>query len=321
MHECTVIVPTLGQSPHLAACLEALRQVGAAEVVVVVPHSLDPRCLGLGDPWQAADRWIRTYRPGFSAANNEALSGLDPSSGAPPFVATVNDDAVVEADWLSRLLDRLRQSPEAAAAQGLNLQWDGRAVDGCGIGWNRWWQAVQIGHGLPAEGFDPPGEIFGVSATAAVYRLEALQQVTLERGPFDETLFAYYEDVDLAARLRAAGWGAFCVPEARARHAGSVSGRRLPFGGRQLIHANRHLILARMLGRSWWRHWPRIATRDLLDLVGRLASGDLRGAGGIAAAAGRAVRRLPAFAHRGPATLELDPWTSTDGIGSGGIQG
>lgn len=310
MHNCTVIVPTLGQSPYLAACLRALRQAEAAEILLVVPQSLAPESLDLGDAQRIVDRWIRADRPGFSAANNAAFA-----SPSHPFVATVNDDAVVEPNWLRQLLDRLSRSPDAAAVQGLNLQWDGQAVDGCGIGWNRWWQAVQIGHGLPAKSFDPPDEIFGVSATAAVYRLEALRQVALEHGPFDESLYAYYEDVDLAARLRAVGWSAFCVPEARARHAGSMSGRRLPFGGRQLIHANRHLILARMLGRSWWRHWPRIATRDALDLGGRLMSRDLRGAGGIVAAAGRILRHLSAYAHLGPATLDLGPWTATRKVG------
>lgn len=307
-HRCSVIVPTLGQSPHLAACLRSLRRAGAAEISVVVPRSLPLDSLGLDEARQTVDRWVRVDRPGFSAANNAALADLEQHSDH-PFVATVNDDAVVEPDWLNHLMDRLSRSPDAAAVQGLNLQWDGRAVDGCGIGWNRWWQAVQIGHGLPVEGFEPPGEIFGVSATAAVYRLEALRRVALEHGPFDETLFAYYEDVDLAARLRAAGWGSFCVPEARARHAGSVSGRRLPFGGRQLIHANRHLILARLLGRSWWRHGPRLAIRDALDLGGRLMSGDLRGAGGILAAAVRTLRYLPAFAHLGRASVDLEPWT------------
>ena len=306
---CSVIVPTLGQSPHLAACLDALRRAGAAEIRLVVPRALDPDTLPLGESRKHVDRWINVDRPGFSAANNAAFAEVDT-----PFVATVNDDAVVGPRWLDILLDRLAETPGAAAVQGVNLGWDGRTIDGCGIGWNRWWQAVQIGHGLEFEGFRAPTEIFGASATATVYRRQALEQVCFksgrfESGPFDEVLFAYYEDVDLAARLRAAGWSAFCVAEARARHAGSVSGRRLPFGGRQLIHANRHLILARILGRSWWRHWPRIATRDLLDLAGRLSAADLRGAGGLVAAAGRTLRHLPSFAHLGPATVDLEPWT------------
>ena len=68
----------------------------------------------------------------------------------------------------------------------------------CGIDWNPWWQAVQIGHGRPAPPVTAePREIFGVSATAALYRRAALQDLGEET--FDPDLGSYYEDVDLAA--------------------------------------------------------------------------------------------------------------------------
>ena len=113
---CSVIVPTLGQSPHLAACLDALRRAGAAEIRLVVPRALDPDTLPLGESRKHVDRWINVDRPGFSAANNAAFAEVDT-----PFVATVNDDAVVGPRWLDILLDRLAETPGAAAVQGVNL--------------------------------------------------------------------------------------------------------------------------------------------------------------------------------------------------------
>jgi len=283
--------------------LAALVRQRPLEILVVIPTGLDPNLLLNEHQRDWVDRWIEVDRAGFSAANN---LGMSLARGR--YLATVNDDAVIEDGWLDALLGALANDSKVAAVQGLNLSLDGSAVDGCGIGWNAWWQAIQLGHGRKAGSFQPPTELFGVSATAAIYRRSALDAVTFEHGPFDETLFAYYEDVDLAARLRAAGWTARCVPDARARHAGSVSGRRLPYGGRQLIHGNRHLILARLLGRSFWRHWPRLALRDVLDLLRELSRGDISGALGITAAVGRALRHLPAYAHTGAASVELRPW-------------
>lgn len=315
----SVVVPTLGHSSQLADCLEALRQAAEAcrdevEIILVVPEGLDPSqipCLQRNPaPLSAVGRIVTVDRPGFSAAVNTGFEASDSD-----LLATVNDDAVVDPAWLEELVGALADQ-RLGAVQGVHRRFDAPGkLDGYGIGWNRWCQAVQLGHGRPlGEAPGEPVEIFGVSATAAVYRRQALLDA---RSPsvvgsfFDEALFAYYEDVDLAARLHAAGSMALCRPSAGAVHVGSVSGRRLPFGGRRLIHGNRHLILARLLGRSFWRRWPRIAARDLIDGSRALIAGDLSGAVGIAAGQLRALRRLPRFAHLGEAYVDLRHWTES----------
>src|SRR5262249_20868677 len=135
---------------------------------------------------------------------------------------------------------------------GVNLVLDesGR-VDGWGLGWNRALQAVQLGHGEAAPPLTAPmREVFGVSATAARYRREALAAVALPGGQvFDERLGSYYEDADLACRLRAAGWTALSVPAARARHAGSMTsgiagtGSALARARWANVYGNRYLVV------------------------------------------------------------------------------
>src|SRR4029077_20489582 len=126
----------------------------------------------------------------------------------------------------------------------------------------------QVGHGKPAPS---PGagieEIFGVSATAAVYRREALLAVASGGGVLDPRLGSYYEDVDLAGRLRAAGWRALLAPAARTRHAGSATGRTLGSGRGRLLPDNGVLGPARLRGAPFWLRLPVLAGRDLLDLV------------------------------------------------------
>ena len=316
----SLIVPTLGHSPQLAAALVSLHKAsrarpGDSEILLVVPSGLDPStipCLAAEPAALAAvDRVVETPRGGFSAANNVAFEASDGE-----LVATVNDDAVVDETWLRELVDAMAD-PRLGAAQGVQRRFfEPHLLDGFGIGWNRWWQAVQLGHLRPlGEAPDTAAEIFGVSATAAIYRRRAVLDAHSPNivGPFfDETLFAYYEDVDLAARLQAAGCRAVCLPTAGAAHVGSLSGRRLPFGGRQLIHANRHLVLARLLGRAFWAQWPRILCRDLIDGLRLAARGDLAGVGGLTAAKLRILRHLPQFAHLGEAAVDLRHWTESD---------
>lgn len=282
------------------ACLEALRRDGAdgdgGIEIVVVDQGERPAELPAG----LADRVLRPGRNlGFAAGTNLGIA-----AAAGELIAAVNDDALVEPGWLAALSAALEADPRAAAAQGVNLLLDDpERADGCGIAWNGWWQAVQIGHGKPAP---PPAaenrEVFGVSATAALYRREALLAVSLA-GPtgdaFDPGLVSYYEDVDLAGRLRAAGWRCLLVPAARARHAGSATGRTLSRERWRLIYGNRYLVAARLFGRRFWPRLPVMIVRDLLDLARAVLQGEGQLAAGIVAGWVRAIRNLAGFAHFG----------------------
>lgn len=272
----SAVVPTLGRSPLLIPCLEALRREGME--TLVVDQSEPP----VEIPGGLADRVLRPGRNlGFAAGTN---LGIEAAAG--DWVATVNDDAVVEPGWLAALLGALEADPRAAAAQGINVLYDApERVDGCGLAWNRWWQAVQIGHGkaVPAEA--GVREVFGVSATAAVYRRQAL----LNAGGFDSRLVSYYEDVDLAVRLRAAGWHALLVPGARARHVGSVTGNTLSRERWRLIYGNRYVVAKRQLRGGFWVRLPVLWTRDGIDLARAVLRGDGALAGGIVSGWGRAL--------------------------------
>lgn len=293
---CSVIVPTLGSSRWLVPCLDALRRDGGDEIEILLVSQ------GKGLEAAAESLADRVLRPasnlGFAAAVNLAAAA---ASGE--YLAPVNDDAVVEAGWCRRLLAALDGDGTVAAVQGINLMMEDPAlVDGAGLAWNRFWQAIQIGRGGPSSAL--PGEtleIFGVSATAAIYRRAALP----EHGPFDAELFAYYEDVDLACRLRAAGHRALRVPSARVRHAGSVSGKRLRWGRHRLIYGNRHLVLARLLGRAYWPRCPLILLRDLIDLGRAALRADARTAAGIFAGAARALGHGARFARLGEPLIPL----------------
>ena len=331
------VVPTAGLSPHLERCLEALRAEGIEAVVV---HQ------GEGEPPEPARRLagrvLRLPRNlGFAAATNVGIAAT-----AGGYVATVNDDAVVEPGWASALIAALDADPGAAAAQGSNLRLsDPARLDGRGLAWNRWWQAVQVGHGeaaaVTAEGARsapdarrapppgggseavqgthrsmspeivpdaPPRVVFGVSATAALYRRSALEAVALAPGEvFDAPLGAYYEDVDLACRLRRAGWGALWVPAARALHAGSATGDRRRRWRLTRLYGNRWAVAARCLGRGFPAAAPRMAARDLADLARAFGRGDLSAAGAIAAGWARALALLPGALHRGAPCVGSSP--------------
>jgi GT2 family glycosyltransferase len=257
-----VVVVNLDGGEMLEKCLDALSAAGASETVVVdngsPPAELDRLASRPG---------VKLVRlpsnEGFARPANLGEATADPGA---PFVAFVNNDCTLEPGYLTACARALEADPGLAAAQGVLLDGAGERVDGCGIGWNSRAEAVQLLHG---EAPPPPGAapfaVSGVSATAAVYRRDAFRSA----GGFEESFFAWYEDVDLALRLSRAGGRFACVPAARARHLGSATGRRAPaLKWRRLIE-NRIRTLRRNLS-------PATRARTLLK--GTLGGTALRGA-------------------------------------------
>ena len=232
----SAVVVNLDGGPLLFEALGALERETADELVVVDNGSRPEEVARLG------------ARPGVTLlrlAENKgfaAPANLGARAARAPYVAFVNNDCVLSAGYLAACLAALESDDGLAAVQGVVLDGAGRAVDGWGIGWTAGAEAVQLGRGgaPPAPNLAPFG-IPGVSATAALFRREAF----LAAGGFAETFFAWYEDVDLALRLRRSGARFACVPAARARHAGSTTGRRDPDARWRRLFTNRLRTLRR----------------------------------------------------------------------------
>lgn len=175
-----------------------------------------------------------TENLGFTGGINKAMSEVKA-----PYVAWVNNDVVLSAKWLEKLLPALAEDETVAAAQTVNL-YDKTFVDGAGITIQ---EGVfrQIGHGerLDKVRLQQP---WGISATAALFRTAALKSVAVNGLILRNEFFAYYEDVELSARLRARDWKFKIVPEPLAIHRGSSSASRLGREGFRMRIRNRYRV-------------------------------------------------------------------------------
>jgi GT2 family glycosyltransferase len=91
----------------------------------------------------------------------------------------------------------------------------GSKVFADGYGADRAYQEPDLGQYERAE------EVFTFCGAAVCFRTEALR----EAGYFDDDFFLYYEDTDLAWRLRALGWSISYQPAAVVRHIHSASSK------------------------------------------------------------------------------------------------
>jgi GT2 family glycosyltransferase/SAM-dependent methyltransferase len=259
----SVVIPNWNGRRWLPGCLEALAEQTSrpAEVIVVDNGSVDDSLRYLRDEHPGVRIVSLPRNTGFAHAVNRGV-GL----ASAPFVALLNTDVVVETDWLERMGRTLHDDPAAAsvACKMLVLD-DRRGGHGGRAGASQIYDAGDIlrrdgaceqrGRFSTDDGrFDAAGEVFGACAGAALYRARAIAAV----GGFDERYFAYLEDVDLALRLRLAGWRCRYEP-AIARHAGEgSSSSRL--GLREfLVTRNTLLLVAKAFPARWL---PYVAYRQ-----------------------------------------------------------
>jgi GT2 family glycosyltransferase len=123
--------------------------------------------------------------------------------------------------------------------------------------------------------FDTPEYVFGASGAAVAYRRSMLADV----GLFDEQLFMYCEDVDLAFRAQLRGYRCLYVPTARVYHRLSATGGgslASYYCGRNFIY----VLLKNVPTRLLWRYAPRMLAAQL-----RIAGAALRHWRGAAARA------------------------------------
>jgi len=183
---------------------------------------------------------------GFAMANNRAVSGA-----ASPYVALLNNDCRVHAGWLAALVDYLEDSPRAAGAGSLVLDWDGDRIDFAGAAMSLTGRGHQPEHGRPAAELPrhPSAQLFANGAAMLVRR-----DAFLDAGGFDERFFAYYEDVDLGWRLWILGWEVALVPSSIAYHRHHGTSRRIaPEQIEVLLARNALLMVIKNYGEEWLR--------------------------------------------------------------------
>lgn len=216
MTEVSVIVVDAGGGEMLRACLDSI-QAQTVKPLEVIVHDNTANNIGFAAGVNAA----------YAKSRGDAI-------------ALVNNDAVLDPDWLATVRQALDADPKLAAVQTI-IRRDEKTIDGAGIdisdGTFR-----QIGHGLAVDRW-PLTEAWGVSATATLYRSTAIGQRF-----FDPCFFAYYEDVELCARLHESGWTTRVLPVIKASHRGSASASLLGRDALRLRTRNRYWVARRHRG-------------------------------------------------------------------------
>ena len=149
---------------------------------------------------------------GFAKSVNIGLS-MNKSK----YVCILNQDCLIPLDWIKNAESFLDDNKKAAAVSGLILNKQGQVDTAGHMLWNDW-VCTERFSGMSGKRIDEPEEVFGLSATATVYRYSALKEAAVANEFFDESFRTYLEDVDLNIRLRHLNWESWIIPGAPAIH-------------------------------------------------------------------------------------------------------
>ncbi len=222
----SIVIPSYGQHQHTFNCLVSLRDhthLADVEVIVVDDCFSDPLAQALAQTTGA--RFVRNPQNlGFIGSCRE---GAALARGE--FILLLNNDVQVCAGWLQALLDVFDQRSDAGLVGARLVYPDGSLQEAGGIVW-RDGSAWNWGRGLdpehPYHRYLRPVDY----CSGACLLLRHDDWRTL--GGFDPAYMpAYYEDTDLAMRVRAMGKQVYYQPEALiVHHEGISSGTDLSQG-------------------------------------------------------------------------------------------
>lgn len=232
-----VAIVSFNERALLAACLRSLEadaRTGRAEVWVVDNASWDGSAdLVRADfPWASLIACERNH--GYGAAVNLVAARTDCA-----FVAPANQDVELEEGSLARLIAAADAHPRAGVVAPRLVGAHGATQHSVhpfptvwltvayNLGLHR--LSARLADRLCIEGWWRPERSRAVDWALGAFLL-VRREAFDAAGGFDDDMWMYAEDLDLAWRLRRAGWGTWYESSAVVRHQGAVSARKA-FGG------------------------------------------------------------------------------------------
>ncbi len=207
----SIIVVSRHRSAALMRCITALTQQDHPNFELIVVA--DPEAIRQTEALPLPLKCISFDEPNISAARNAGLA-----VAAAPIVAFIDDDAVAEPTWLSRLTAAFAD-PEVTAStgfirgrNGISYQWQACEID-------------QFGQDHPLPITEPtlrpnaPQRAVKTQGTNCAFRRDALLAI----GGFDPAYRFYLDEADV--NLRLSGITAI-IPDAQVHHGYLASSRR-----------------------------------------------------------------------------------------------
>jgi N-acetylglucosaminyl-diphospho-decaprenol L-rhamnosyltransferase len=211
-----VVIPTFDAWPLLERCLAHLQFQTVSHTPIVVDNgSGDETVRRVRDGFRHVQLVELDRNHGFPAACNRGVA-----AGSGDVVVLLNNDVYPRPDFLERLVAPLLADVRVGSVAALLVRPGETQIDAIGLTVDATLAGFPRLRGCSAEEASATRPaLVGPTGGGGAYRRAAWEEV----GGLDGGVLGYAEDVDLALRLRTAGWLAAAAPEAVGVHLGSAS--------------------------------------------------------------------------------------------------
>ena len=152
---------------------------------------------------------------GFAPAVNQGISNAKHE-----YIFSLNNDTEVKKGSIRHMVELISSKEDIFSVQAKMLQYNNKdLIDDVGDEYNLLAWTKKTGENHKSDEYTQVKEIFSSCAGAAMYRKSLLNEL----GMFDDSFFAYMEDVDLALRSRINGYRNLLCPQAVVYHIGSAT--------------------------------------------------------------------------------------------------
>jgi GT2 family glycosyltransferase len=218
-----VLVLNYNGEQHLSECLESLRNQTYKDMAVyLVDNGSSDNSV---DFTKQAFPWVKIIRfkdnLGFASGYNEAIKLTQAR-----FIALLNNDTRVQNNWLEELIKAINVNDKAIGVGSKMLLYDNpKLLNHAGA------KITPIGGGFDIGLFEVAGGSVEKKLVGAICGGAMLvrRDLFLEVGGFDDSFFAYFEDVDFCWRAWLYGYEVVYVPTSVVYHKfGGSWGRKSP---------------------------------------------------------------------------------------------
>ena len=245
MTSIVVQIVTYNSADDMQVCLDSVfAQTYPIEKVIVIDNNSQDNIKEVIALYPQVYFVSNKINNGFVGGHNQAIGYADSD-----YVLVLNPDVILEPGYIELILNYMLQNQNIGAATGkLYRDMQLRNIDSTGIDIKKNRRAVDRGSGEVDQGqYDEARVVFGVSGAAAIYKRAMIDAISTEGQFFDESFFAYKEDVDVSWRARLAGWEICFVPEAIAQHERGWKDRQsrknISLKTRRHSYINRHFYM------------------------------------------------------------------------------
>lgn len=245
----SIIIPNYNGKQYIKTCIESLEKQSYTdfEIIFVDNGSLDGSRNYIKENYPHIKLILLDKNYGFSYAVNVGIK-----ASKAEYVVLLNNDTEVDKDWLKNLVQCIEKDKQIFSCCSKMIRYHERHLiddagdEYCILGW-----AYKRGDGKPIELYNDTKEVFSSCAGAAIYRRSIFSEI----GYFDESFFAYMEDVDISYRARIYGYKNVYCSDAIVYHIGSATTGATKYNSFKVKLAARNNIYVQYKNMPRFQRW------------------------------------------------------------------